>query len=597
MLGEKYGQAEAKAGLMPLRFVTSGSVGDGKSSLIRALFSEEGAASKAEAGLGMGLPDEGLYRSFATAKRQFQVADAPGSAAQTRITAAAASTADLAVILVDVRKGLLTQTRRHSYLVKLFGIKQVVLAVNKMDLVNYDQDRFEEVATAFRTFADEIGLLDVRAIPVSATAGDNVAAASESTPWYRGPALLEVLESAPAAVERGDLALRFPVETVEDASSGGTLCKGTLVSGRVRPGDAVMVCPMEKSSKVARILGADGELEEAASGQSVSLELADKIDLGSGDVIAAAEEPAQQTDQFAAHLLWMHEDAMLPERQYLIQIGTRSATAVVTDLRYRVNVKTLEKMAAKKLKQNEVAYCNFSLDQPIAFDPYGENRETGGFILIDRFTEETVGAGLIEFGLRRATNLTWHDTAVEKSTRAKQKGQTPCILWFTGLSGSGKSTVANRIEQKLQALGRHTYLLDGDNVRHGLNRDLGFTDQDRVENIRRVGEVAKLFVDAGTVVLVSFISPFRSERQMARELVDGQEFIEVFMDTPLEVCEERDPKGLYKRARAGQIKNFTGIDSDYEPPEEAEIVLRGDRHEVDQLADQVIAYLKNGGYV
>ena len=608
-----------------LRFITCGSVDDGKSTLIgrllydtKLIFEDQlealGSDSKKfgtqgesidlallvdglQAEREQGITIDVAYRFFSTDKRKFIVADTPGHEQYTRNMATGASTADLAVILVDARKGVLTQTRRHSYIVNLLGIKQVILAVNKMDLVNYDQERFEEIATDYRTFAGEIGLGDIRAIPISALTGDNVFSASTTMSWYQGPSLLQSLETAPVAADRVDSPFRLPVQWVNRPNSEFRGYSGTVASGRIKPGDPVVICPAERSSTVTRIVTADGDLEEARAGQAVTLVLADDIDVSRGDVIAESARPAQHTDQFAAHLLWMHDDPMLPERQYLMKAGTCGATAAVTDLRYKVNVNTLEHVAAKTLELNEVAYCNFSLDRSIAFDPYAENRDTGSFVLIDRFTNATVGAGMVDFGLRRATNLTWHEMAVDKTTRARQKNQKPCVLWFTGLSGSGKSTAANRVEQKLLAMGRHTYLLDGDNVRHGLNRDLGFTDHDRVENIRRVGEVAKLFVDAGTVVLVSFISPFRSERRMARELVEADEFIEVFMDTPLDVCESRDPKGLYKRARAGKIKNFTGVDSDYEPPEQAEIVLKSAEHDAEALAEQVVAYLKKGGYV
>jgi bifunctional enzyme CysN/CysC len=466
-----------------------------------------------------------------------------------------------------------------------------------MDLVDHAQERFEEIAADYRAFAAELGLEDVQCIPVSAITGDNVLKKGEAMPWYRGPSLMEALESVDVATDLTVLPLRMPVQWVNRPNSDFRGYSGTIASGRVAPGDEILVCPAETRSRVERIVTDEGDLEEAVAGQSVTLVLEDEIDVSRGDVIASAAEPADHTDQFAAHLLWMDAEPMLPERQYLLKIGARTVKAVVTDLTYKVNVNTLEHVASKTLDLNEVGYCKFGLDRVIAFDPYRENRETGAFILVDQFNNATVGAGMIDFGLRRATNIHWQDTDVDKTSRARQKSQSPCVLWFTGLSGSGKSTAADRIEQKLQAAGRHTYLLDGDNVRHGLNRDLGFTDQDRVENIRRVGEVARLMADAGLIVLVSFISPFRSERRMARELMAEGEFVEIFMDTPLGVCEERDPKGLYKKARAGEIANFTGIDSDYEVPEQPEITLASADHDVDTLADSVIRYLEDKGYV
>ena len=603
-----------------LRFITCGSVDDGKSTLIgrllydsKLIFEDQLAAVAADSkkvgtqgdDLDLALLVDGLqaereqgitidvaYRFFSTDKRKFIVADTPGHEQYTRNMATGASTAELAVILVDARKGVLTQTRRHSYIVSLLGIRHLVLAVNKMDLVDYSKERFEEIAADYRHFAGELGFESVVAIPISALAGDNVFAPGAGTPWYQGPSLLEVLETIEVARDEQTRPFRLPVQWVNRPNSDFRGFSGTIVSGRLRPGDEVLVCPAEQRARVTRIATFDGDLAEAVAGQSVTLVLDREVDVSRGDIIATVDHPPQHTDQFAAHLIWMHDDVMLPERQYLLKIGHRTVTAQITDLRYQVNVDTLEHTAAKTLGLNEVASCNLSLDQVVAFDPYDENRETGSFILIDKFTNTTVGAGMVDFGLRRATNLTWQDTDVDKALRAKLKGQKPCVLWFTGLSGAGKSTAANLIEKKLQALGRHTYLLDGDNVRHGLNRDLGFTDQDRVENIRRVAEVAKLLVDAGMIVLVSFISPFRSERQMARALMEEGEFIEIFVDTPLAVCEARDPKGLYKKARAGELKNFTGIDSDYETPLNAEITLEAGKDDVESLVDRVIAHLR-----
>ncbi len=608
-----------------LQFITCGSVDDGKSTLIgrllydsKLIYEDQFAALEADSkkvgttggGLDLALLVDGLaaereqgitidvaYRFFTTEKRKFIVADTPGHEQYTRNMATGASTGQLAVILVDARKGILTQTRRHSYIVSLLGIKHVVLAVNKMDLIDYDEERFEAIASEYCAFAADLGLNDIRCVPISALEGDNVFTASDKMPWYSGRSLMQVLETIDVASDTTEQPFRMYVQWVNRPTSDFRGFSGTIASGRVSVGESLTVCPSGKSSKVARIVTYDGDLDSAIAGQSVTVVLEDEIDVSRGDVLAPSAAAPAVSDQFAAHLLWMHENPMLPERQYDLKIGGKTATVVVTDLRHKVNVNTLEHIAGKTLELNEVGYCNLGLDQAIAFDPYKENRELGGFILVDRFTNSTVGAGFIDFGLRRATNLTWQELDVDKAARSSLKKQKPCVLWFTGLSGSGKSTTANKIEQKLLAMGRHSYILDGDNVRHGLNKDLGFTDADRVENIRRVTEVAKLFVDAGTIVLASFISPFRSERRMARDLLDEGEFIEVYMETPLEVCEARDPKGLYKKARAGKILNFTGIDSDFEVPEQADIVLNSADDAVDDLADRVIEYLKGHGFI
>ena len=608
-----------------LRFIACGRVDDGKSTLIGRLLHDAGlvpedqlAAAAADSrkfgtrgrDLDLALLLDGLqaereqritidvaYRFFATVRRRFIVADAPGHEQYTRNMATGASTSEAAVVLVDARRGIAPQTHRHSFIVSLLGIRHVILAVNKMDLVGWDEARFAAITSAYLGFARKIGIDDVRCVPVSALTGDNVLAPSDEMPWYRGPALLDLLETIEVSTDCAGDAFRMPVQWVNRPDADFRGFSGTIASGTVRPGDRVVACPSERESTVERIVTGDGDLDEAGAGQSVTLVLADEIDVGRGDLLAEAADPPAATDQFSAHLLWMHEDPLLPERQYLLKIGTRVTTAQVTALRYRIDVSTLEHAAARTLALNEVGGCNFALGEPVAFDPYREVRETGGFILIDRFSNATVGAGTVDFGLRRADNLAWQDLDVGKEQRARHKGQRPCILWFTGLPASGKSTTANRVERKLAALGRHSYLLDGDNVRLGLNRDLGFTDADRVENIRRVAEVAKLFVDAGLIVLVSFISPFRDERRMARELVEDGEFIEIFVDTPLAECERRDPKGLYRKARAGEIANFTGIDSAYEPPENAEIVLRTVERSVEELSDEVIDHLRDGGYL
>ena len=608
-----------------LRFLTCGSVDDGKSTLIgrllfdtKLLFDDtlsalEKDSSKfgttgddidfallvdgLEAEREQGITIDVAYRFFATDKRKFIVADTPGHEQYTRNMATGASNSDLAVILVDARKGVLTQTRRHAYIVSLLGIRHIVLAVNKIDLVDYAQDVFDRIVADFNGFSDRLGFASRVAIPLSARFGDNVIAASERTPWYRGPALLAHLEGVDIDSALAGKPLRLPVQWVNRPDLNFRGFAGTLTSGRVRPGDAIVVARSGRLSRVARIVTMDGDRDEAIAGDAVTITLADEVDVSRGDVLCDSHARPDVSDQFAAHLLWMAEEELLPGRQYLLKLATSTVAATVSTLKHKVDVNSLERLASRTLALNEVGYCNFSLAQPLAFDPYRDNRDMGGFILIDRFTNATVGAGMIDFGLRRATNVHWQALDVNKEARAGIKGQKPAILWFTGLSGSGKSTIANLVEKALTAEGRHTYLLDGDNVRHGLNRDLGFTDADRVENIRRVGETAKLFLDAGLIVLVSFISPFRSERRMARELVDADEFIEVFVDTPLEVCMARDPKGLYQKARAGAIKNFTGVDSPYETPEKAEITLATVEASAEEQAARILKYLREKRYI
>jgi bifunctional enzyme CysN/CysC len=608
-----------------LRFITCGSVDDGKSTLIgrllfdsKLIFEDQLSALEADSkrdgtvedGIDFALLVDGLqaereqgitidvaYRFFATEKRKFIVADTPGHEQYTRNMATGASTASLAVILIDARKGVLTQTRRHSYIVSLVGIERVVLAVNKMDLVGYDKATYDAIVADYTDFAGKVGLADITAIPMSALTGANVMDKSDETPWYDGPTLLEHLEAIPLPEDTRDGPFRMPVQWVNRPNLDFRGFSGTLSGGIARVGQTVTALPAGKTSTISRIVTHGAELDEAGPGQAVTLVLSDEIDVSRGDVLADAEAPAEITDQFAAHVIWMAESEMFPERQYLLKIGTRTVGAVVTELKHKVNVNTLEHMAGKTLELNEVGYCNLALDQAVAYDPYSDNAETGAFILIDRYSNATVGAGMIAFGLRRATNLVWQELDVDKRGRAELKRQKPAVLWFTGLSGSGKSTVANLVEKRLLAMGRHTYILDGDNVRHGLNKDLGFTEADRVENIRRVAETAKLFVDAGLLVLVSFISPFRSERRLARDLVQEGEFLEVFVDTPLEVCEERDPKGLYAKARAGAIKNFTGIDSPYEPPENPELRLDTTGKAPDALAEEVVGLLRARGFV
>jgi bifunctional enzyme CysN/CysC len=497
-------------------------------------------------------------------------------------------------VLVDARKGLLTQTRRHTYICGLLGIRHVLLAVNKMDLVGYAQSTFKRIESDYRVVAAQMGIESVTAVPLSALHGENVSARSQAMGWYAGPSLLEQLETVQVERVASKLGFRMPVQWVCRPNQNFRGYAGQVVAGTIAPGDEVVALPSGVRSRVARIVTADGDLPRAAAGDAVAIQLEDERDISRGDVIAAVSSPPQVADQFAAHLLWMDGAALLPGRPYWMKIGARLVTAQVTEIKHRVDVNTQEKRPAKRLELNEVGYCNLGLDQAIAFESYADCRELGAFILIDRQSNATVAAGTLAFALRRADNIHWQHTDVDRAARARIKGQTPTCLWFTGLSGSGKSTIANVVEKRLHAMGYHTYMLDGDNVRHGLNRDLGFTDEDRVENIRRVAEVARLMVDAGLIVLVSFISPFRSERGMARALFDAGEFREVFVDTPLEVCAQRDPKGLYAKARAGRIRNFTGIDSPYERPERPELHLETQGASVDELAQRVIDSLLAG---
>ncbi len=615
--------AEPNQGL--LRFLTCGSVDDGKSTLIgRLLYDSQHVLEDQLAGLktdsrkfgttggeiDLALLVDGLqaereqgitidvaFRYFQTARRKFIVADTPGHEQYTRNMATGASVSDLAIILIDARKGVLTQTRRHSCIVHLLGIPEVVVAINKMDLVGNSQARYREIETEYRAFARQLGLERIVCIPVSALTGDNVILRGEGLAWFDGPTLLEQLENVDVEKGRGETPFRFPVQWVNRPNQNFRGFSGTVVGGRVRPGDEVVVLPSARTTRIERISTYDGDRGEAVAGDAVTLTLTEEVDVSRGDVITAPSARPEVADQAAAQLIWMAEEPLYPGRPYLIKVGTQWATATVSALKHKINVDNLDHIAGKELALNEVAQVNLSFSKPLVFDPYSQNRQTGGFILVDRVTFNTVGAGMLQFALRRATNIHWQALSVDKAARASQKSQQACCLWFTGLSGSGKSTVANLLEKRLLAAGKHTYILDGDNVRHGLNRDLGFTDADRVENIRRVGEVARLMADAGLITIVSFISPFRAERRMARDLFAAGEFLEVFVDTPIEICERRDPKGLYKQARAGKIKNFTGISSAYEAPEAAEIRLDGGKATPEDLTEQVMRMLEAKGIV
>ena len=602
-----------------LRFMTCGSVDDGKSTLIgrllyesKLVFADQLLAIEAdslrknmqEGELDLSLLVDGLaaereqgitidvaYRFFSTEQRKFIVADTPGHEQYTRNMVTAASNSDLAIVLVDARKGVLTQTRRHSYLVALLGIRKVVLAVNKMDAVGFDQEIFAQIEKEYRAFAGQVGLTEIVAIPLSALKGDNVTERSKNTPYYHGPALMQYLQTVEVQQELGALPFRMPVQWVSRPNQDFRGFAGLIASGTIKCGDAIRIAPSGILSQVEKIVTYDGELAEACAGQSVTLTLAQEVDVSRGDLLVAADAPPTVADQLQATLIWMHEEPMLPGRSYLCKLGARTVAASITALKHKINVNTLEHLAAATLGLNEIGVCNLGLDRAVAFDPYLENKDTGGFVLIDRMTNNTVGAGLIHFALRRADNIYWHALEVNKQSRAAHKRQTPRVLWFTGLSGAGKSTIANLVEKRLHSLGMHTYLLDGDNVRHGLNRDLGFSDADRVENIRRIAEVSRLMVDAGLIVLVAFISPFRAERAMARSLFDSGEFVEIFVDTPLAEAERRDPKGLYKKARAQKLKNFTGIDSPYQAPDSPELRIDTTSLSAEEAAQRIVSYL------
>jgi len=608
-----------------LRFITCGSVDDGKSTLIGRLLYDskliyedqlasiekdskksgtqgdnidlallvDGLAAEREQGITIDV----AYRFFSTDKRKFIVADTPGHVQYTRNMATGASTADVAVLLIDARYGVQEQTRRHAYIVSLLGVKHVVVAINKMDLNDFDQGIYNDIEVDFREFSKDLGFTDITCIPMSALDGDNVTIRSDKSGWYKGPTLLEYLEIVDVDKAALDAPFRLPVQWVNRPNLDFRGFSGTIASGTVEVGDEIIVIPSGKRSTVKEIVTFNGNRDIAREDMAVTLTLTDEIDISRGDIICKKDGPAEQADQFQAHMLWMSEKEMFPGRQYLLKTGNKTVTASVSNLKYRVDINDFSEVAAKTLALNEVGVTTLSLTAPIAFDAYSENRNTGSFILIDRQSNETVGVGMLDFALRRASNVVWQDLDVNKAVRSEQKNQKPALLWFTGLSGSGKSTIANLVEKRLLDLSRHTYTLDGDNVRHGLNRDLGFTKEDRVENIRRIGEVARLMVDAGLITMASFISPYRAERQMARDLLEDGEFVEIFVNTPLDVAEARDVKGLYAKARAGEIKNFTGIDSEYQAPENPEIEVNTVEMSADEAAEMIVKYLDDNGFL
>ncbi len=616
--------APAASGRPTLRVLTCGSVDDGKSTLIGRLLYERALilddqmtalerdsrkfgtvgdeidfallVDGLEAEREQGITIDVAYRYFATAARAFIVADCPGHEQYTRNMATGASSADLAILLVDARKGLSVQTLRHATILSLLGVRHLVLAVNKMDLVGYDRAVFDKIVADFADAAKPGNFLQVMPIPISARAGDNVSSPSPNMPWHQGPDLVSFLEQAVVDDALVEQPLRFPVQWVNRPHLDFRGFAGTLASGRMRVGDEVVVASSGRMTRIERIVGGDGDIDSAEARDSVTLVFSDEVDVSRGDLLCPPQDRPDVVEQFAAHLIWMSEDRLLPGRSYLIKIGGRTLPATVTEIKHRLDIDTQSKMAAKTLALNEIGFCNLATSAPVAIDPYAKNRTTGAFILIDRATNAVAAAGVIKFALRRATNVHRQELTVDKAARARLKAQKPAILWFTGLSGSGKSTIANLVEARLIARHAHSILLDGDNIRHGLNKDLGFTDADRVENIRRIGEVAKLMVDAGLIVLCSFISPFAAERRLAREMVEKGEFVEIFVDTPLQVCIERDPKGLYKRALAGQIKNFTGLDQAYEAPEHPEIVIGGaECPSPDDAAERIMRYLEDSG--
>ncbi len=603
-----------------LRFITCGSVDDGKSTLIgrmlyesHMLFDDQLSSLKTDSkkigtqgeeidfallvdGLAaereQGITIDVAYRFFSTDKRKYIVADTPGHEEYTRNMATGASTADVAIILVDAEQGVLTQTRRHSFIVSMVGVKNVLLAINKLDLVEYSQQVYDDIVSEYREFADSaLNLESITPIPISALMGDNVVNKSENTPWFKGQTIMQYLETVEVSNQKALQSFRMPVQWVNRPNSKFRGFSGLIASGEINTGDEVRILPGGNTSHIKSIVTWEGELPKAKVGKSVTITLEDEIDVSRGDIIALSSDPCGEADQFQARILWMNNDAMMPGRQYLLKSSTQSATLTLGKLKHRIDVNTLDHLPAKTLELNEIGVCNISLDKRIAFDSYDDNQTMGGFIIVDRLSNNTVGMGLIDFALRRSENIHWQKMDVSQDSRAEQKSQTPRIIWFTGLSGSGKSSIANILEKKLQSLGKHTITLDGDNIRHGLNRDLGFTEADRVENIRRVGEVAKLMLNSGLICITSFISPFESERAMARSLVSENEFVEVFVDTPLSVCEERDVKGLYAKARSGEIPNFTGISSPFEDPKNPEIRIDTTKISAEEAANQIIEFI------
>ncbi|MGH1419672.1 MAG: sulfate adenylyltransferase subunit CysN [Hyphomicrobiaceae bacterium] len=607
-----------------LRFLTCGSVDDGKSTLIgrllydaKLIFDDQISAIERDSrthgttgsDIDLALLVDGLeierqqgitidvaYRYFTTNNRSFIVADTPGHEQYTRnMATGASSNSDLAIILIDARKGVLAQTKRHSFICSLLGIRHVILAINKIDLVDFSQPVFNDIEETYRSFANQLEFETITSIPISARFGDNVMTRSAKTSWYVGPTLITALETADVESSRVTAPFRFPVQRISRPNLDFRGFAGTIASGHLTPGENIVSAVSGKTSTVTRIVTADGDLDKAHAGDAVTIVLADEIDIARGDLLSTPEQRPELSDQFAAHILWMSEDALMPGRSYQMRIGKRWTPASVTTIKHKIDVNTLQELAARQLELNDIALCNISTSVPVAFDAYKENNDTGSFILVDRASNETVAAGMIAFGLRRATNIHVEDLIVSKKDRADLKSQKATVIWFTGLSGSGKSTIAKRVEKRLHDEGKHTYVLDGDNIRHGINRDLGFTDADRVENIRRIGEVAKLFLDSGVIVMCSFISPFRAERRMVRDLVEGDEFVEVFVDASIEECARRDPKGLYAKASRGEIKNFTGIDSPYEPPEKPDLHLDTEAGDPDALTEKIMMYLRESG--
>ena len=601
-----------------LRFITCGSVDDGKSTLIgrllydsKMIFEDQLAALENDSrrvgtqgqdidfallvdGLAaereQGITIDVAYRFFATEKRKFIVADCPGHEQYTRNMVTGASTADCAVILIDARKGVLVQTRRHSFLCHQLGIRNLVLAVNKMDLIDYDETKFNAIVSDYAKFAESIGIESFTAVPISGLAGDNITSRSDNTDWYGGPVLIDLLETMQISNTASQKKpFRMPVQWVNRPNLDFRGFSGLIASGTVKPGDELRSLPSGKTSTVKSVVTMDGELDEAVAGQSITITLEEEIDCSRGDVLATADDPPQVADQFETTIVWMDDEPLVVGRGYWLKLGTQMVSVTIAEPKYEIDVNTMEHLASQTLNLNQIGVCEITTDRRIVFDPYTENRALGGFILIDKITNHTVGAGMLHFSLRRSQNVHWQPTDITRDHHASMKNQTPRVLWFTGLSGSGKSTIANEVEKKLALMNRHTFLLDGDNVRHGLNKDLGFTESDRIENIRRIGEVAKLMTDAGLIVLTAFISPFRADRQLVRDMIDGGEFIEIHVDTPLEVAEARDVKGLYKKAREGKLKNFTGIDSPYEPPESPEIRVNTVEMTPEEAADHIIA--------